>query len=343
MKGTVSERQTMSEHLGLHEQRAREERFLVTGSEGCIGAWTVRNLVTAGCYTVATDLPPAGRRLGKVLDPGLLDRVVHVDGDVTAEGMLERVIREHEITRVIHLAALQVPFVAADPILGGEVNVIGTLRVLESVRAAGRQVRGVAYASSTGATGPIDAPHEPLTLYGAFKLCNEHTARLYARDYDTYAIGLRPCIVYGPGRDQGLTAALTHALKAVVLDVPYEIPFGGLVDAQYTQDVATAFIRCALLDGNEGAAVYDLHGDAITVADYIATIGRVVPRAEELVTYADVPIPGNVDVDDHDLVARLGALPKTSLEEGIRRSIEVFQRHRDAGTLTVGELPLAPA
>ena len=325
-----------------HDGR-RPERFLVTGSEGCIGAWVVRGLAEASHHTVAVDLPPAGRRLDKILDAELGERIVHIDGDITAPGFLEQVIREHQITRVIHLAALQVPFVAADPILGGDVNVIGTLRLLEAVRGANGQVRGVVYASSTGAIGPAEAPHEPMTLYGAFKLCNEHTARFYASDYDTYTIGLRPCIVYGPARDQGLTAALTHALKACVLGVPYEIPFGGLVDVQYTQDVAAAFIRCALLDDNDGAAVYDLHGDAVSVAQYVAALRRLRPEAVDLVTCVDAPIPGNVDVDDRDLVARLGALPKTPLEEGIRRSVETFERHRDAGLLSVDELSVATA
>lgn len=331
--------ETWAGRLGLSERQTRAERFLVTGSEGCIGAWAVRNLARAGCGVVAMDLPPAGRRLGKILEGGLADGVTHVDGDVTVPGMLHQVITEQAVTRVIHLAALQVPFVQADPVLGAQVNVVGMLRVMEAVRGANGQVRGVAYASSTGAIGPADAPHLPLTLYGAYKLCNEHTARLYARDFDTYAIGLRPCIVYGPGRDQGLTAALTHALKAAVLGVPYEVPFGGRVDAQYTEDVATAFIRCAMLDNTGEADVYDLHGDAVSVSEYLKAIFRAAPEAEGLLTYADTDIPGKVDVDDRLLVQRLGGLPKTSLEEGIRQSLAAFRRHRDAGLLSVDELP----
>lgn len=333
----------MNELIGLAPEHAAMERFLVTGSEGCIGAWTVRNLVLAGCPTVAVDVTPEGRRLHKLLEPEHRGAVVHVAADLREQGTIERLVAEHGITRVIHLAALQVPFVAADPILGGEVNVVGTLRLLEAVRAAGDQVRGVVYASSTAATGPEGAVHEPQTLYGALKLCNEHTARIYARDYGTCAIGLRPCIVYGPARDQGLTAALTHALKAAVLGVPYEIPFGGTIDAQYTEDVAAAFIRTALVDGNDGARVYDLHGETTNVAEFVAAIDRQLPASAGLVSYRDEQIPGNVLVDDTDLVERLGSLPKTALDEGIRRSAEIFARLRDAGELSAAELPLAPA
>lgn len=333
----------MAGRLGLSEEDIRAERFLVTGSEGCIGAWTVRNLVLAGCNVVAVDLPPARRRLDKILEPTLADGVLHVSGDVAAAGMLDQVIAEQAITRVIHLAALQVPFVQADPILGAQVNVVGMLRVMEAVRSANGQVRGATYASSTGAIGASHAPHLPLTLYGAYKLCNEHTAMLYARDFDTYAIGLRPCVVYGPGRDQGLTAALTHALKAVVLGVPYEVPFGGRVDAQYTEDVATAFIRCAMLGNVGDADVYDLHGDTVSVSDYLEAIVRAAPEAEGLLTCADTEVPGKVDVSDRHLVQRLGVLPKTALVDGIQQSLASFRRHRDAGLLSVDELPVRAA
>lgn len=335
------QRGSLVDYLGLDAERVGAERFLVTGSEGCIGAWTVERLVTAGFYTVAADLPPAGRRLHKILDERFHGDVVHADADVTAREVLADLIAEHRITRVIHLAALQVPFVFADPILGAQVNVTGTVRVLEAARGSAGQVRRVAYASSTAAAGSDDSPHTPETLYGAFKLCNEHTARLYARDFDTCALGLRPCVVYGPGRDQGLTAALTHALKAAVLEVPYELPFGGFVDLQYAPDVASAFIATALADDDAGVAVYDLHGDHVSVEDYLAMVAEAVPGAERLLTVAGDAMPGKVDVDDSDLVQRVGALPKTSLPDGIRLSLETFRRHRELGLLSEDELPLS--
>jgi UDP-glucuronate 4-epimerase len=317
-----------------------DERFLVTGSEGCIGAWVVRNLALAGVPVVAVDIAPGGTRLHKILGEAGRATVTHVVGDLGDDGLIDRLIGEHEITRVAHLAALQVPFVAADPILGGTVNVMGTLRVLEAVRGHNDRVRGLVYASSAAAYGPDDAPADPETLYGVFKLCNEHCARLYARDYATPSIGLRPVIVYGPARDQGMTAALTHALKAAVLCVPYEIPFTGLVDAQYTEDVAISFIRSALVDGNDGASVYDLHGTAVHVPEFIAAIERVMPEAAGLVTCGTSVVPGRLIVSDADLMERIGGQPKTALDEGIRRSLAVFEAHRREGILRADDIPV---
>lgn len=319
-------------------EAAQGEKFLVTGSEGCIGAWAVRGLVTAGISTVAVDVTPAGFRLDKLIDRSAYPMLAHEHADLRDEGVLDDIIARHAVTRIVHLAALQVPFVAANPVLGAQVNVVGTVRVFEAVRHSGGQVAGLSFASSAAAVGPEHAPDVPETLYGVFKLSNEHTAGIYARDYGVPSIGLRPCIVYGPARDQGLTSALTSALKAVALGVPFHIPFGGSIDVQYARDVAEAFVRCALVGDPQGAPVFDLHGDAVTVDEFLAVLSQVEPSAAELITHEARQIPGNVIVDDTELVERLGGLPKTSLEDGIRDSLDIFARHRDAGILTPAEI-----
>ena len=82
---------------------------------------------------------------------------------------------EHGVRAIVHLAALQVPFCKADPVAGAQANVVGTVNVLEAAREHG--IRRVAYASSIAAHG-VDASKGWLaTLYGAYKHCNEQTAR----------------------------------------------------------------------------------------------------------------------------------------------------------------------
>src|SRR5207247_8139125 len=110
----------------------RTERFLVTGILGCIGAWTARLLVDEGVPVVGSDLGTATHRLELVLAPEELEQVEVVRGDITDLAALERALDAHEITNVIHLAALQVPFCKADPVLGAQVNVVGTVNVFEA-------------------------------------------------------------------------------------------------------------------------------------------------------------------------------------------------------------------
>ena len=309
-----------------------DERFLVTGADGCIGSWVVRRLVDSGRSVVACDVAAEPRRVARILEGGISDRFTYVSGDLRSTSLVDDIVAAHGITRIVHLAALQVPLVAADPILGAEVNVTGTIRVLEAARRS-TTVRGVAYASSSAVFGSSGEWGRAETLYGVLKVCNEETARFYARDYGTPSVGLRPCVVYGPNRDQGLSAAVTHALKAAVLAEDYTIPFRGPIDLQYVDDVAAAFVAAALSD-QDGAPVYDLHGDLLDVADVVSAITLVVPEAAGRITVGSDPVPGRVDFDDAQLQAALGPLPKTSLAEGIRMSLEHFRRQRDDGSLT---------
>ena len=177
--------------------------------------------------------------------------MVHVQCDITDLTALERVIDEREITNVIHLAALQVPFVRADPVLGARVNVLGTVNVLEAVRRRGEKMGPVVYASSIavyGAAGTLAADDHPGTLYGVFKRDNESTALRYFEDYGVSSIGLRPHTVYGPARDQGLTSAPTTAMVAAAAHVRFHIPFGGSAQLQYAPDVGEAFALAAQLE-----------------------------------------------------------------------------------------------
>jgi nucleoside-diphosphate-sugar epimerase len=144
------------------------------------------------------------------------------------------VVKENAITHIIHLAALQVPFCKAKPSLGAAVNVVGTVNVFEAAKRAG--LKQVVYASSVAVYGiseeypdaPLahDAPHKPRTLYGVYKHANEGSARISYQDDGISSIGLRPYIVYGPGRDQGMTSGPTKAILAAVLGQPYHIGFG---------------------------------------------------------------------------------------------------------------------
>ena len=315
------------------------ERFLVTGSEGCIGSWVVRRLLETGLPVVACDIAPEPLRLRRILTPELVDRLVRVDTDLTVPDALDELVAEHEITRIVHLAALQVPFVAADPLLGAEVNVVGTIRVLEAARRSST-VKGVSYASSSAVFGSTGGWGRPDTLYGVFKAANEESARFYARDYATPSTGLRPCVVYGPNRDRGLSAAVTHALKAAVLGLPYTIPFRGRIDLQYVEDVAAAFVRVTM-DDHAGGQVFDLHGDLVDVVEVISMIEQEVPESAGQISAGRDPVPGRVEFDDAPLRAVVGELPKTSLAEGIRSSVELFRRQVEVGILTRAELELA--
>src|SRR5215218_6228342 len=179
--------------------RRMDERFLVTGANGCIGAWTVAQLVGEGTPVVALDASDDDHRLRLVLDESTLGDLTRVRGDITDLDTLERTLDEHGITHVIHLAALQVPFCRADPPLGARVNVVGTVNVFEAVARRAGHMGAVVYASSVAAYDALDdtttgAAMEgvPSTLYGVYKRANEGTASVYAAEQGIASVGLRP-------------------------------------------------------------------------------------------------------------------------------------------------------
>jgi UDP-glucuronate 4-epimerase len=306
------------------------QQFLVTGAYGCIGSWVVRLLLDEGCGVTAYDLGGSDHRLRLLLDDGELAGLDRVAGDVADLGQVRGTIEDRGVTHVIHLAALQVPFVRADPPLGARVNVVGTVTVFEAVRAC--SLAGtLAYASSVAAYDPPEPGHEheqrgvPSTLYGVFKRANEESAGVYWADHGIASVGLRPHTVYGLGRDQGVTSAPTKAMLAAAAGTSFRIPYGGRAELQHARDVARQFIAAARATV-EGAVVLDPPGQPASIAEVVDAIVAAAPSAAGAVGFDDVVGVGVPDQgDSSSFVALLGELPTIPLREGVAETIESFR------------------
>jgi nucleoside-diphosphate-sugar epimerase len=315
---------------------------MMTGGYGCIGAWVAKLFVESGDEVWIYDLKRDTHRLDLLLDAAAQERVHFVAGDVTELSAVYAAVETHQITHILHLAALQVPICRANPPLGARVNVLGTLSVFETAVALKEHVQRVVYASSAAVHGPAgvepgqrvpdDAPLRPTTHYGAFKVCNELNARIYWLDHGVTSIGLRPWTVYGVGRDFGVTSEPTKAIKAVAAGRPYRISYGGVQDLQYVADVAAAFVR-ALTAPFEGAEAFNIRGDVVSIEEFVGCLGEVAPEARALISHGDRQLPIAPDLDDARLQAVLGPLPRTGLHEGIAETLARFRSLRDQGRL----------
>lgn len=318
----------MSASLTL--RAAPGETWLVTGAMGCIGAWTLFHLVRQGQHAVSFDLSEDRRRLALLLKPEEQAAITFARGDLTDPAQVLAAFQQYNVTRVIHLGALQVPFCRASPLLGAQVNVTGTVNVFEAARQSG--VKHIAYASSVAVYGPpapeqagqvLDqADFQPATLYGVYKVANEGTARVYWQDHGLSSTALRPYTVYGLGRDQGFTSGPTHAMRAAAEELPYHIPFNGPCQYHFASDVARQFMVAADRP-LEGAQAFNLGGEPVSTAQVVDLIHEVCPGAQ--ITYAEAVLPFPAGFSGNAIHRAFPDLVETSLPEGIRQTIEAFR------------------
>lgn len=316
-------------------------RVLVTGAQGCIGAWTVRKLLDRGVEVVTYDVNAERPRLSLIASEEELRRVEARVGSIEDTARVKALVRDGGITHIVHLAAVLMPFCQQHPVQGAMVNVIGTLNVFEAARDAGRPVR-VVYASSSAVWGPGDAyesrklneddPLKPATHYGVFKQSNEGNARVFFDSNGISSVGLRPWSVYGVGRDSGLTADPTLAMRAVACGEPFEIRLSGHMDLQFVEDVAETFLAC-LFSPLEGAHVFNLAGDIVEMNELIGLLESMRPGAARLITARGPQVPVAYRMDDSQLRAKIANIPRTPLKQGVEKTLAHFERLKAEGRL----------
>jgi nucleoside-diphosphate-sugar epimerase len=295
---------------------------LVTGAGGCIGSWTLALLERAGVKVHAFDVQIDQRRPALLMSDDALSRVTWHAGDIADTQAVKKVVADTGVCAIIHL---QVPFCRADPVAGALVNVVGTVNVFEAARAAG--VKRITYASSVAAYGALDNGGAMSTLYGAYKYCNEQTAKVYSEENGLHSVGIRPGVVYGVARDQGMTSKTTVAILAAATGNAYTIPFSGNVSWLFAGEVASAFIRSVSCD-RTGAPVFDLNGKLASVQEGMNLLQSLAPEAQIAITGEPLAFP--MDHSDEPLKEYIGDYGQVPLEQGIRDTYERFCRlHAD--------------
>ncbi len=329
---------------------------LVTGAAGFIGFFTSRYLLERGDTVIGLDcvndyydptLKEARLKLLAEYDRFTLERIALED----REGV-ERVFRNYDIQRVVHLAAQAgVRYSIENPHTYIESNIVGTLHVLEGCRHHG--VEHLVYASSSSVYGananmPFsihDNVDHPLALYGATKKANELMAHSYSNLYELPTTGLRFFTVYGPyGRPD---MALFLFTKNIIEGKPIDVFNYGKHrrDFTYVDDIVEGVIRTMDNVASPNAGWDPMSPDPGTSkAPYrIYNIGNNEPV--ELLRYIEVieecvgkkaeknllPLqPGDVPdtyANVEDLVADVDYKPATPVEVGIRNFVDWYREY----------------
>lgn len=196
-------------------------KFLVTGGAGFIGSNIVGALLEKGHSVRILDNFSTGRR--ENINDFKTD-VELVEGDIRSYHIVKQAVSGIEV--ILHEAALpSVPRSINDPITSNEVNVGGTLNILDAAKDAG--VRRVVFASSSSIYGdnPELPKHEgmtpkPLSPYAVSKLTGEHYLRVFNKLYGLETIALRYFNVFGPKQDptSQYSAVIPKFIKSIQND-----------------------------------------------------------------------------------------------------------------------------
>ena len=294
------------------------KKVLITGGGGFLGAWILRLLHSQGILARIFELKDDRRHI-EMIAAEAGRHAEWVTGDVAdTEAMIEAA---RDCDAIIHLAGLMTPACQANPLLGARVNVIGTLNAFEAAKTHG--ISHVVYTSSGGVYGFEDnRPPFPETHYGAFKLSNEGNARAYWADDRISSIGFRPFVVYGPGRDAGLTADISFACAAAARGEAYAVGLSGPIALVYVEDVARACTQ-AILQRTPGAQTVNLTGQKTTVEDAIAIMRALAPGAE--ITMSGDRIPSGATAPNEWTTCGLDLPAEHTLTQGLEKSIAFYR------------------
>lgn len=323
-------------------------KVLITGGYGCIGAettkWLVRNSeaeIVIGSREVSTE------RTERVFHDIDRSRLTPIKLDVGDQEPLQQVLVEHGITHVVHMAALQTPDCNAHRNLGLQINLGGTQNLIEAIKASGTPLRRLIFASSIAVYGPrasyaearvpMLAEPQPVNVYGVWKLAGEQLAKIFWQETGVPTICLRPGVLFGPGRDAGLTSSPTTAMKCVALGMPYEIPFRTRQDYLYAPDVGAA-VGAALLGAFDGYGVFTLPSRTLETREIVEAMQQAATelglQEQFHIRVGQEEVPFICDLDFEPFQKQFPGVAHTPIQQALRESLEVFQDQVRRGWLT---------
>lgn len=302
--------------------------FLVTGGAGFIGSNLVAALLGQGHRVRVLDNFSTGRR--ENLEP-CLERIELIEGDLRSFQIVQEAV--DGIDFVLHQGALpSVPRSIQNPIATNEVNVVGTLHVLQAALKAG--VKRLIYASSSSVYGDnADLPkHEamrpnPISPYAVSKLAGEQYCRSYWRIYGLETVCLRYFNVFGPGQDpeSQYAAVIPRFIQATLHNTPITVHGDGKQSRDFTfvENVVRANIRACTAPEAAGQVLNIAGGERHTLLDLIASLAEIVGTYPEL-TFTERR-PGDVLHSQADISRAaevLGYAPCIGFVDGLRKTVD---------------------
>ncbi len=317
-------------------------KILVTGAAGFIGSYVSRALLQRGDSIVGVDnfhqyYDKKAKELANQITLDLANEsqgtYLFIEADIRDKNAMKQIFEEHQIDKVIHLAAMAgVPYSVKDPHLYMDVNIMGTT-VLADL-AVEYHIQNFVSASSSSVYGnrtevpfrESDDVNTPVSPYAASKRMGETLLYTYHHLYQLPVSCLRFFTVYGPlQRPYGMV--IQRFMKQIDHNQPVSIYGDGSMGRDYTyvDDIVSGIIGA--LDANCPYEIFNLgNSNPVTVSEIVDTLEEVMqqpaersyieaPKTEVSITYADISKAQKM----------LNYHPKVSFIEGVRRQWEVYK------------------
>lgn len=302
-------------------------KVVVTGGAGFIGSHLADRLVLEGHEVVVIDNLSTGKRRH-------LNRAARFYKIDIQSWRLERVFRNERPSVVMHLAAqIDVRKSVEDPIFDAQVNVLGTLNVLQ--QAVKHGVRKVIFSSSGGAiygeqeVFPASETHvtQPLSPYGLSKLCGEHYLSYYQRVGGIQLVNLRYANVYGPRQDPHGEAGVVGIFIQKLLNSEQAIINGNgrqSRDFVFVDDVVEANLAVM---GQETQGTYNVGtGVETSINDlFRILVEQTGSKCKELHGPAKKGEQARSVIDSTKLRQAVCWEPRVELTEGLKRTVAYFR------------------
>jgi NAD dependent epimerase/dehydratase len=312
---------------------------LVTGAGGFIGSHLTETLVQKGANVRAFVRYTSRHDLGllSLLPADILKSVEVISGDLRDSEAIRNAMRGVET--VFHLGALiAIPYSYRNPREVIETNVMGTLNILMAARES--NISRVVHTSTSEVYGtaqyvPIDEQH-PLqgqSPYSASKIGADKLAESFYRSFKVPVATVRPFNTYGP-RQSARAVIPTIITQALALD---QIRLGTLEtlrDFTFVEDTVDGFLHMGFCEGVEGQVVNLGSEDCISIGDLARKIltltGRDLPiLSEDKRLRPPQSEVGRLHSNAQKAHNLLGWKPHTSLDEGLKKTIDWIQKHLD--------------
>lgn len=314
--------------------------FLVTGGAGFIGSNITAHLISSGYSVRILDSFLTGRRenlkfLDKLTDEAK-NRCTIIEGDVRDFACVQKAIIG--VDYILHQAALpSVIRSVEDPQLSNDINVNGTLNILEAVRLNRGRIKKIVYAASSSAYGDTPAlpkietmPPNPLSPYALQKYVGERYMKIYSDIYGVPTVSLRYFNVFGPQQDPKsfYAAVIPKFISALVKGYSPTVHGDGeqTRDFTYIEDVIQANVKAALSQDETNGMVFNIAcGKRISLNDLIGLLEKHFGRSANPEHTQSRAGDIKHSLAEISLAKKyLGYEPKFTFEAGLKKTIDYY-------------------